>query len=72
MNRQKKKDETGESAVLGFCPYCKILSPTLTVEKKRIGSRFTISCICRESNGRKISSRNREKAIKEWRKINVD
>lgn len=72
INRKTRKDTSVETEVLGFCPYCRILSPTLTSEKRMLGTVYAISCICRESNGMRITSRNREKAIRKWRDIHVD
>ena len=67
VNRRKQKDEDCETVVLGFCPYCRLTSPTLTSCKGRIRTRYTIGCICRESQGKQISGYNREKVIRKWK-----
>ena len=66
VNRKGKKDDGAHETVIGFCPYCRILSPTLTSVKGRFRTRYTIGCICKESNGKRISGHNREKVIRKW------
>lgn len=65
LNRKEKKGGEYET-VIGFCPYCNILSPTLTREKGLLRTKYTIGCVCRESEGKRISGHNREKVIRKW------
>ena len=63
MNRKNKHAEPRPMA--GWhCQYCHISKVSVTVTKRRIGEKYTISCVCGKHEPVEASSY--AKAVKKW------